>query len=279
MNLKDPNNISAEGTTPVKGVNKEVSKKDDPEIYNPRKPFAPGGRKHLGQGHWHKKGFGKIGWQKVAGKGFWEEIKAALPEGGLDSEAKDAFIAAKKDAWTAKFADSDQAIKDKPINKDDLEVDSNSLGITNPRNKQIANKKPTKPIKKGIIGSAEDDEITGSTRKDRIHGRAGDDTLIGGRGSDRIKGGKGDDLIDGGLGRDRLMGGKGADVFRLSQGRDVIPDFNIEQGDIIEIKAEQGYKLKQVQRGLQIQMDAFGKTTLIGIQQADFETSNSFNLG
>ncbi len=75
------------------------------------------------------------------------------------------------------------------------------------------------------------------------------------------------------------MGGKGADVFRLSQGRDVIPDFNIEQGDIIEIKAEQGYKLKQVQRGLQIQMDAFGKTTLIGIQQADFETSNSFNLG
>ena len=279
LNLKDPNNISAEGTTPVKGVNKEVSKKDDPEIYNPRKPFAPGGRKHLGQGHWHKKGFGKIGWQKVADKGFWEEIKADLPEGGLDSEAKDAFIAAKKDAWTAKFADSDQAIKDKPINKDDLEVDSNSLGITNPRNKQIANKKPTKPIKKGIIGSAEDDEITGSTRKDRIHGRAGDDTLIGGRGSDRIKGGKGDDLIDGGLGRDRLMGGKGADVFRLSQGRDVIPDFNIEQGDIIEIKAEQGYKLKQVQRGLQIQMDAFGKTTLIGIQQADFETSNSFNLG
>ena len=279
LNLKDPNNISAEGTTPVKGVNKEVSKKDDPEIYNPRKPFAPAGKKHLGQGHWHKKGFGKIGWQKVADKGFWEEIKADLPEGGLDSEAKDAFIAAKKDAWTAKFADSDQAIKDKPINKDDLEVDSNSLGITNPRNKQIANKKPTKPIKKGIIGSAEDDEITGSTRKDRIHGRAGDDTLIGGRGSDRIKGGKGDDLIDGGLGRDRLMGGKGADVFRLSQGRDVIPDFNIEQGDIIEIKAEQGYKLKQVQRGLQIQMDAFGKTTLIGIQQADFETSNSFNLG
>ncbi|MFL0793035.1 MAG: calcium-binding protein [Prochlorococcus sp.] len=275
LNLKDPNNISAEGTTPVKGV----SKKDDPEIYNPRKPFAPGGRKHLGQGHWHKKGFGKIGWQKVADKGFWEEIKADLPEGGLDSEAKDAFIAAKKDAWTAKFADSDQAIKDKPINKDDLEVDSNSLGITNPRNKQIANKKPTKPIKKGIIGSAEDDEITGSTRKDRIHGRAGDDTLIGGRGSDRIKGGKGDDLIDGGLGRDRLMGGKGADVFRLSQGRDVIPDFNIEQGDIIEIKAEQGYTLKQVQRGLLIQMDAFGTTTLIGIQQADVETSSAFNLG
>ncbi|MFL0782345.1 MAG: hypothetical protein AB8E74_10215, partial [Prochlorococcus sp.] len=118
LNLKDPNNISAEGTTPVKGV----SKKDDPEIYNPRKPFAPGGRKHLGQGHWHKKGFGKIGWQKVADKGFWEEIKADLPEGGLDSEAKDAFIAAKKDAWTAKFADSDQAIKDKPIDADDPEI-------------------------------------------------------------------------------------------------------------------------------------------------------------
>ncbi|MFL0770337.1 MAG: hypothetical protein AB8B36_10770, partial [Prochlorococcus sp.] len=121
LNLKDPNNISAEGTTPVKGVNKEVSKKDDPEIYNPRKPFAPEGKKHLGQGDWHKKGFGKIGWQKVADKGFWEEIKADLPEGGLDSEAKDAFIAAKKDAWTSKFADSDQAIKDKPIDADDQE--------------------------------------------------------------------------------------------------------------------------------------------------------------
>ena len=89
-----------------------------------------------------------------------------------------------------------------------------------------------------VAGTAGDDVIIGTGRKDRIRGGGGDDTICGGggndridagagaddikggRGNDRLKGGQGDDLVLAGKGRDRLDGGEGDDLLRGQGGRD-----------------------------------------------------------
>jgi predicted outer membrane repeat protein len=72
-----------------------------------------------------------------------------------------------------------------------------------------------------FLGLAADDEFQGSIGKDRACGGAGDDLLIAGPGNDRfwgdggndrVKGETGDDLLSGGPGRDRLAGGPGDDT-------------------------------------------------------------------
>jgi surface protein len=62
-----------------------------------------------------------------------------------------------------------------------------------------------------------------------IHGLGGDDTLSGGAG---------DDHIYGGAGNDQLTGNAGADTFHFlfdNAGNDTITDFNVSQGDKIDI--------------------------------------------
>jgi hypothetical protein len=72
-----------------------------------------------------------------------------------------------------------------------------------------------------FLGLGGDDEFQGSIGKDRACGGPGDDLLIAGpgndrfwgdAGNDRVKGESGDDLLSGGQGRDRLAGGPGDDV-------------------------------------------------------------------
>ncbi|OFW90336.1 MAG: hypothetical protein A3B66_02345 [Alphaproteobacteria bacterium RIFCSPHIGHO2_02_FULL_46_13] len=67
------------------------------------------------------------------------------------------------------------------------------------------------------------------------------DTLIGGNGSDYLAGGNGNDILIGGKAVDSLNGGNGADTFRfravdLDGTADGISDFNISQGDKIDLK-------------------------------------------
>ena len=72
-----------------------------------------------------------------------------------------------------------------------------------------------------FLGQAGDDEFQGSIGKDRACGGPGRDLLIAGPGNDRfwgdggndrVKGESGDDLLSGGPGRDRLAGGRGEDI-------------------------------------------------------------------
>ena len=81
------------------------------------------------------------------------------------------------------------------------------------------------------------DLITGNQLDNVLHGRKGDDTIDGYIGNDTIYGGKGEDIIDGGLGDDILHGGRDKDIFRLSLGNDTINDFDLGDGDVIEITA------------------------------------------
>ena len=75
---------------------------------------------------------------------------------------------------------------------------------------------------------------------DTITGGAGADTIDGGAGTDTINGGAGADTITGGAGVDNMTGGTGADHFvymATTEGTDTIADFNVAQGDMIDILA------------------------------------------
>ena len=69
------------------------------------------------------------------------------------------------------------------------------------------------------------------------------DVLYGGEGDDEIYGGGGDDTLIGVSGSDFLVGGEGADTFQFNSvedsrpggKRDVITDFNGEEGDRIDL--------------------------------------------
>ncbi|WP_343525506.1 cadherin domain-containing protein [Sphingomonas sp.] len=63
-----------------------------------------------------------------------------------------------------------------------------------------------------LIGSADDDVLTGGDGGTVIDGGAGDDVVTGGAGADVLMGGSGDDMLAGGAGADTLQGGAGFDT-------------------------------------------------------------------
>ena len=68
--------------------------------------------------------------------------------------------------------------------------------------------------KRKILGTAGNDELTGSKKKDRIRGYGGDDVIASGEGNDKAWGGKGDDVfvtVDGGKGYVTIMDFKKGD--------------------------------------------------------------------
>ncbi|XPV69995.1 MAG: hypothetical protein ACNI25_05315 [Halarcobacter sp.] len=64
-----------------------------------------------------------------------------------------------------------------------------------------------------IVGTKQDDNISGDANNNIFEGNAGDDTLLGKEGDDTLRGGAGDDIINGGAGSDILDGGIGDDTF------------------------------------------------------------------
>lgn len=99
-----------------------------------------------------------------------------------------------------------------------------------------------------VYGQDGDDHITTGAGNDVLDGGHGNDSLSGGIGNDLLFGqdGNGDDLLNGGAGDDYLQGGTGADTFVFSLdmglaadisqiGFDKIADFNLDQGDKIDL--------------------------------------------
>ena len=77
------------------------------------------------------------------------------------------------------------------------------------------------------------DEISGMV----VEGGLGNDVIWASSGDDDLRGGEGHDTLFGGKGTDTLTGGSGSDVFQftLSSGQDTITDFNISEGDKIQL--------------------------------------------
>jgi serralysin len=87
-------------------------------------------------------------------------------------------------------------------------------------------------------------EIDGTSGSNVLQGLGGNDTLVGDAGFDRLFGGSGQDRLDGGAGPDDLIGGADADrfIYRnvsdtgiVAGAFDVIHDFNVTEGDRIQL--------------------------------------------
>ncbi|MCP4994108.1 MAG: type I secretion C-terminal target domain-containing protein, partial [Gammaproteobacteria bacterium] len=76
---------------------------------------------------------------------------------------------------------------------------------------------------------------------DIVDGTSGDDIIISGDHGDDLNGGDGRDVLIGRAGDDQLTGGADRDLFLFrnasTDGHDIIYDFNIAQGDIINLNA------------------------------------------
>jgi sugar lactone lactonase YvrE len=73
-----------------------------------------------------------------------------------------------------------------------------------------------------ILGTEEDDMITGTNLPDLIFALGGDDIVFGEKGNDCIFGGEGDDIIYGNEGNDNISGGEGTDVIKGLSGNDIL---------------------------------------------------------
>ncbi|WP_170548653.1 MULTISPECIES: M10 family metallopeptidase [Ruegeria] len=98
-----------------------------------------------------------------------------------------------------------------------------------------------------VVGSAQDDIITGNDQINYLLGGAGNDVLDGGIKDDVLRGSKGDDLVMGARGWDTLYGGNGNDTIVGGIGRDIMTGgadadtfvFNsITEGSAIRQKAD-----------------------------------------
>ncbi|TLP60431.1 type I secretion C-terminal target domain-containing protein [Parasedimentitalea maritima] len=91
-----------------------------------------------------------------------------------------------------------------------------------------------------VYGGVGDDVLNAGGGNDRVAGDEGNDTISGGSGGDQIDGGEGADRITGGAGVDTIRGGDGADVFvfnTIADVGDLIRDFSVEQGDLLDVTA------------------------------------------
>ena len=101
-----------------------------------------------------------------------------------------------------------------------------------------------------IIGSNNNNTLSGIAGDDIIFGQNGNDAVYGGASKDQLFGGDGADRLDGGSQKDLLYGGAGKDVFdfnavtdsRAGAARDVVGDFrhSIDKIDVKDIDANTG---------------------------------------
>ena len=73
-----------------------------------------------------------------------------------------------------------------------------------------------------IMGTAEDDFITGTNLPDLIFSNGGDDIIIGNNGNDCIFAGEGNDIVFGNSGDDNITGGQGNDIVKGDSGDDIL---------------------------------------------------------
>jgi Ca2+-binding RTX toxin-like protein len=77
-------------------------------------------------------------------------------------------------------------------------------------------------LDRGIVGTDENDVLTGNVGVDILRGLAGNDSLHGGEGNDTLFGGTGNDFVVGNPGDDVLVAGDGSDLVYGGPGNDSI---------------------------------------------------------
>ncbi|MES2667665.1 MAG: calcium-binding protein [Pseudomonadota bacterium] len=90
-----------------------------------------------------------------------------------------------------------------------------------------------------IFGQDGNDSLAGDSGNDLLNGGRNEDLLFGGSGDDVLLGAAGNDSLEGGDGFDTLTGSVGDDVFVFNSttaGLDVITDFDLATGDVIDLR-------------------------------------------
>jgi Ca2+-binding RTX toxin-like protein len=121
-----------------------------------------------------------------------------------------------------------------------------------------------------LFGDGGDDILNGNLGSDTGDGGGGNDTVRGGQGDDVLSGGIGDDYVTGDLGDDTLTGGTGADTFRAfaGGGHDVITDFNLAEGDRVQLDPGTAYTATQSGADVLLDLGGGAQTILRNVQLA-----------
>jgi serralysin len=129
------------------------------------------------------------------------------------------------------------------------------------------------------VGGKNDDLLFGDDGDDIVWGNLGNDTCDGGNGNDQVRGGQGDDSLSGGAGDDFISGdrgndtesgGPGADTFHDSQdaGIDRVLDFNLAEGDRVQLDPGTTFTVTQVVSDTVIDMGNGNEMILVGVQMS-----------
>jgi Ca2+-binding RTX toxin-like protein len=118
-----------------------------------------------------------------------------------------------------------------------------------------------------LVGSAQNDTLTGNDLRNRLEGGEGNDRLSGNGDNDTLIGGGGADILDGGAGADRIIGGTGVDTALYAQSNTgVVVDLTTgtgsgghAQGDTLSsVENLAGSGFDDVLRGSAADNDLFG---------------------
>lgn len=134
-----------------------------------------------------------------------------------------------------------------------------------------------------VVGGKDNDRLFGDAGADLVYGNLGNDTLDGGAGADTVRGGQGDDVLTGGdgadfvsgdLGADTMTGGAGADIFHsfTGSGVDRILDFNLAEGDRLQLDPGNTFTLAQVGADTVVSLGAGDQVILVGVQMSSLTT-------
>ncbi|MFL5296602.1 MAG: M10 family metallopeptidase C-terminal domain-containing protein [Phenylobacterium sp.] len=138
-----------------------------------------------------------------------------------------------------------------------------------------------------VVGGKDNDALFGDAGNDIVWGNLGADTLDGGDGNDQVRGGQGDDVVNGGAGNDfvsgdrgndTISGGTGADLFHGSQdaGVDRVLDFNLAEGDRVQLDPGTTYTISQVGADTVLDMGGGNQMILVGVQMSALLPSSIF---
>ncbi len=121
-----------------------------------------------------------------------------------------------------------------------------------------------------LSGGADYDLVYGNLGNDTCSGDDGNDIIRGGQGNDVVVGGNGDDYVSGDKGDDTMTGGAGADMFHTfgDAGIDRVTDFNLAQGDRVQLDPGTVFTVSQSGADTVINMTGGGQMILVGVQMS-----------
>jgi Ca2+-binding RTX toxin-like protein len=121
-----------------------------------------------------------------------------------------------------------------------------------------------------LLGGDGDDVVYGNYGTDLLLGGAGSDRLFGGQDADTLSGGSGNDTLYGNRGYDVLVGGGGADLFVMAGGGTKrILDFNIGEGDRIDVGAISSLSRTVSDSGYAVISDGLTTVEIVGVSIAN----------